>query len=62
MAKHSTAAFLAGEVIGAAIVYLFCTEKGKKTLQEGISWVGAKIDEAQRQAEETPQQEEETEE
>ena len=62
MAKHSTVAFFAGEVIGAAIVYLLCTEKGKKTLKEGISWVSTKIDEAQNQEEETREQQEETQE
>ena len=37
MSKHcSIAAFLFGEIIGAAAVYFTCTENGREILKKGI--------------------------
>lgn len=41
--NNSGAAFLAGGLIGAAIVYLTCTENGKKTLKDGIDYLDKKL-------------------
>lgn len=48
--NNSGAAFLAGGLIGAAIVYLTCTENGKKTLKDGIDYLDRKLKELDKAA------------
>lgn len=43
MRASSTLAFLVGGALGAAAVYLTCTEKGKQTLQKGLDFLDEKI-------------------
>lgn len=48
--NNSGAAFLAGGLIGAAIVYLTCTESGKKNLKDGIDYLDRKLKELDKDA------------
>lgn len=43
--KGSSSSFIAGGIIGAAIVYLTCTDKGKVLLKEGLNYLDGKLDE-----------------
>ena len=43
MKASSALAFLVGGALGAAAVYLTCTEKGKQTLQKGLDFLDEKI-------------------
>ena len=41
--QNSSASFIAGGIIGAAIVYLTCTDKGKVLLKEGLDYIDSKL-------------------
>ncbi len=41
--QNSSASFIAGGIIGAAIVYLTCTDKGKVLLKEGLDYIDRKL-------------------
>lgn len=41
--KSSSASFITGGIIGAAIVYLTCTDKGKVLLKEGLDYIDRKL-------------------
>lgn len=58
MKASSVLAFLTGGAIGAAAVYLTCTEKGRQTLQEGVDFIDGKIKTLIRENEENGKTEE----
>lgn len=43
MRASSALAFLVGGAMGAAAVYLTCTEKGRQTLMKGLDFLDEKI-------------------
>ena len=41
--QNSSASFILGGIIGAAVVYLTCTDKGKALLKEGLDFIDSKL-------------------
>ena len=52
----SQRSFFTGGIIGAAIVYLTCTEKGKAILKEGLDYIDRKLEKIQGDAEKEAQE------
>ena len=54
--QNSSASFIAGGIIGAAIVYLTCTDKGKVLLKEGLDYIDRKLDCLESELEDNPEE------
>lgn len=58
--QNSSASFIAGGIIGAAIVYLTCTDKGKVLLKEGLDYIDSKLSDCMEPEPEETAEENET--